>query len=180
MHHGAHYKWVHHSTFSLFQFNSSTHSSNRAQTTLKPSMRPSAHGLAATAAALLALAPAVTAQAALLPAAAVAGLALIPAPVAANTSAAAPPPAATPAPGDKLCYFPAGNVAKGNVPCDPTAEVSPCCGDRANCLPNGLCKVPGATDPNYFARGACTDQSWQSLKCVQRCQTCKPPPPLIP
>ena len=146
-------------------------------------MRPSTASLARTAAALLALTPLVTAQLALLPAAAaVAGLALIP-PVAANTSAseAAATPAAQPAPGSdtvpggagKTCYFPAGNEAHGNVPCDPTAAVSACCGARANCLPNGLCKVPSTSNPNYVARGACTDSTWNSPQCVQHCQACE-------
>ena len=78
---------------------------------------------------------------------------------------------------EKTCYFPAGNVALNNVPCDPNAEVSSCCSDRSFCLANGLCRVENSDteldDTVEFARGACTDQSFQDPACFQQCHSCK-------
>ncbi|KAK2009485.1 hypothetical protein LZ32DRAFT_661188 [Colletotrichum eremochloae] len=44
-----------------------------------------------------------------------------------------------------LCYFPGGVQAK-DVPCDPNAEVSMCCGHIDACLSNGLCKLDETTN----------------------------------
>ena len=79
------------------------------------------------------------------------------------------------------CYFPAGNIAYGNVPCNPDAEVSTCCGDASHCLANGLCAVGDTSDGLggflnsgvEFARGSCTDPSWQDPACFQHCLGCK-------
>ena len=80
-----------------------------------------------------------------------------------------------------VCYFPAGNVAYGNVPCDPNAEVSICCGDREHCLANGLCAVGDTSDGLggflnsgvEFARGSCTDPTWEDPTCFQHCLSCE-------
>ncbi len=77
------------------------------------------------------------------------------------------------------CYFPAGNIAEGNVPCNPDADVSVCCAGQSKCLANGLCLVE--TDDGLqgtlntgveFARGACTDPEWGE-GCFQHCTTCE-------
>jgi hypothetical protein len=78
--------------------------------------------------------------------------------------------------GASQCYFPSGSKSS-DVPCDPDADVSMCCGSRDACLSSGLCLIPG-TGPDEgigFARGSCTDQSWDSAICPQRCQisTCR-------
>lgn len=79
------------------------------------------------------------------------------------------------------CYFPSGDVAFGNVPCNPDAEVSTCCGDASSCLANGLCAVGDTSDGLggflnsgvEFARGACTDPTWQDPACFQHCLSCE-------
>ena len=77
---------------------------------------------------------------------------------------------------DGTCYFPAGNVAHNNVPCDPDAAVSACCSHRSFCLANGLCLVNDDKDTVEFARGACTDPTFQDPACFQHCHSCKPSP----
>ncbi|KAK4233536.1 hypothetical protein C8A03DRAFT_19408 [Achaetomium macrosporum] len=70
------------------------------------------------------------------------------------------------------CYFPSGTESSGDVPCDPSAEVSMCCPTREACLSSGLCANAG-TGPSEgisYARGTCTDQSWRSDICPQRCR----------
>ncbi|KAL8371579.1 hypothetical protein RB595_001397 [Gaeumannomyces hyphopodioides] len=70
-----------------------------------------------------------------------------------------------------LCFFPNGRQSK-DVPCDPTAEVSMCCGSVAACLSNGLCKDESTTNSTgvAYARGTCSDPTWQSPFCPQNCQ----------
>ncbi|KAI0172678.1 hypothetical protein GGR52DRAFT_545653 [Hypoxylon sp. FL1284] len=55
------------------------------------------------------------------------------------------------------CYYPNGDLAEDS-PCDPDAEVGPCCGRGlgTTCLNNDLCKGP---DGNVV-RGSCTDKEW--------------------
>ncbi|KAK2054209.1 hypothetical protein LY76DRAFT_649272 [Colletotrichum caudatum] len=69
-----------------------------------------------------------------------------------------------------LCFFPGGVQAR-DVPCDPTAEVSMCCGSADACLSNGLCKLDGTTNATgiAYARGTCSDPTWQSPVCPQNC-----------
>lgn len=76
--------------------------------------------------------------------------------------------------GANLCFFPNGRQAK-DVPCDPTAAVSMCCGSVAACLSNGLCKDESTTNSTgvAYARGTCTDPTWQSPFCPQNCQLSK-------
>ncbi|KAI9690725.1 MAG: hypothetical protein M1820_009856 [Bogoriella megaspora] len=86
---------------------------------------------------------------------------------------------------DQTCYFPSGDIAGGNVPCNPDAEVSTCCGDRSSCLANGLCLVGDTSDGLgatlntgvEFARGACTDPTWQDPACFQHCLRSRPGSP---
>ncbi|KAI4151855.1 MAG: hypothetical protein LQ340_003253 [Diploschistes diacapsis] len=67
------------------------------------------------------------------------------------------------------CYFPAGNIAENNMPCNPEAAVSSCCADQSHCLANGLCLVNQDNDTVEFARGACTDPTFQDPACFQHC-----------
>ncbi|KAF2230724.1 hypothetical protein EV356DRAFT_536096 [Viridothelium virens] len=70
------------------------------------------------------------------------------------------------------CYYPDGSINSGDEPCDPDAEVSMCCSNTKQCLTNGLCALIDAasnTDIN-FARGTCTDETWQSEICPQHCR----------
>lgn len=67
------------------------------------------------------------------------------------------------------CYYPNGNEAKDNIPCDPDAEVSACCGvadiNGHACLTNTLCLGGNGK----IIRGTCTDKSWNSPDCPQWC-----------
>ena len=75
------------------------------------------------------------------------------------------------------CYFPNGQKSTNDVPCDPNASVSMCCGDVTLCLSNGLCQVNSgqqAFNGNIaFARGTCTDNQWGSPICPQHCLSSK-------
>ncbi|TLD16427.1 uncharacterized protein PgNI_01252 [Pyricularia grisea] len=70
-----------------------------------------------------------------------------------------------------LCFFPGGKQAS-DVPCDQKADVSMCCGSVSACLSNGLCKDEKTTNTTgvAYARGTCTDPTWQSPICPQHCQ----------
>jgi len=69
------------------------------------------------------------------------------------------------------CYFPDGLESKGS-PCNPTANVSTCCGPGFVCLSNGLC-TPGPNDRKTydykFYRSSCTDSTWKSSACPNFC-----------
>ncbi|KAK4187738.1 hypothetical protein QBC35DRAFT_463588 [Podospora australis] len=67
----------------------------------------------------------------------------------------------------KLCYYPNGQMAPRDFPCDPDVEDSPCCDGRfgSACLSNKLCLGPYGT----IARGSCTDKTWQSPSCAAFC-----------
>lgn len=67
----------------------------------------------------------------------------------------------------RSCYFPNGNLAVGDTPCRDEAA-SACCGPDAICLTNGLCI--SVQQPYVIARGSCTDDSWQSSDCPNRCK----------
>ena len=60
----------------------------------------------------------------------------------------------------KQCYNPSG-VAYPDFPCDPTANVSACCGQNYTCTTNFYCTSP--TDHGVV--GSCTDQTWQDAAC---------------
>ncbi|KAK3290947.1 uncharacterized protein B0H64DRAFT_331528 [Chaetomium fimeti] len=69
------------------------------------------------------------------------------------------------------CFYPDGS-ASSDVPCDPDAAVSMCCGSAELCLSSGLCRDAG-TGPDEgisYARGTCTDREWESEVCPQRCR----------
>ncbi|TDZ35420.1 hypothetical protein C8035_v009308 [Colletotrichum spinosum] len=69
-----------------------------------------------------------------------------------------------------LCFFP-GGVQSLDVPCDPKADVSMCCGSVNACLSNGLCKLDDTSNNTgiAYARGTCSDPTWQSPICPQNC-----------
>lgn len=69
------------------------------------------------------------------------------------------------------CFYPDG-APSSDVPCDPDAEVSMCCGSASLCLLSGLCRdrSTGPDDGISYARGTCTDQGWASAVCPQQCR----------
>ena len=92
----------------------------------------------------------------------------------------------------RSCYFPDGTPSGTDVPCtdDPVGD-SFCCFTGQACLSNKVC---GAFHTNStgsfmtFARGTCTDSSWNSPACPKFCldgesprhsvrdRRCAPPP----
>ena len=73
------------------------------------------------------------------------------------------------------CYFPSGDAAPGNVPCNNGTEFSSCCSSASSCLANGLCLVNTDEDTVEFGRGGCTDKSWNSASCFGYCRiNCEP------
>lgn len=78
--------------------------------------------------------------------------------------------------GGKNCYFPNSDPSGGDVPCDPSASDSVCCGRGWTCLSNGACEFNlDSIDPQIgnsigeLWRGSCTDSSWKSAQCPQFC-----------
>lgn len=68
------------------------------------------------------------------------------------------------------CWHPDGeNIADFDVPCDPFADVSPCCGSASYCMDNGLCYDSGS-----ISRGSCTDKTWGD-GCPQYCYNSRSP-----
>ena len=63
------------------------------------------------------------------------------------------------------CYFPNGVIAPTDYACNPSANVSPCCGFDMICLDNKICQ--SISGDNF--RGTCTDQTWKSPGCPQFC-----------
>lgn len=64
------------------------------------------------------------------------------------------------------CYYPNGDLAVPDSPCDSDADVSSCCGGSGTeCMSNRLCQ-----DPNgRVIRGSCTDKTWTSPECGRYC-----------
>ena len=71
------------------------------------------------------------------------------------------------------CYFPNG-AQTHDQPCNATAEVSHCCSKSSICLDNGFCLNAGDTVPYTLSRGTCTDYSFLSPSCPQRCKDVSP------
>ncbi|KAL8794381.1 MAG: hypothetical protein Q9195_003079 [Heterodermia aff. obscurata] len=72
-----------------------------------------------------------------------------------------------------LCYYPDGTDSD-DIPCHPTADVSFCCARASACLSNLVCENPPNRASGFtgdYARGSCTDKSWNSTACPQFCQT---------
>ena len=72
----------------------------------------------------------------------------------------------------RTCYFPDGTPTGTDVPCDGDAEDSFCCFTGQACLSNKIC---GAFHTNttgtslVYARGTCTDPTWNSPACPKFC-----------
>lgn len=64
------------------------------------------------------------------------------------------------------CYFPNGETSYADVACDSSATDSFCCFSNQACLSNKLCYDIGN---RTYARGTCTDQTWQSSACPNFC-----------
>ncbi|EXJ84616.1 hypothetical protein A1O3_05286 [Capronia epimyces CBS 606.96] len=67
------------------------------------------------------------------------------------------------------CYFPDGNVSSLDVACNPDAVDSFCCYSHQACLSNKLCLTGVEDGVNQYARGTCTDHTWQSGACPDFC-----------
>lgn len=64
-------------------------------------------------------------------------------------------------------------IAGGNLPCDPSAVRSTCCGLGWACLENGLCLSTSdspRTHAGIYALGQCTDPEWKSDVCFSPCK----------
>ena len=59
----------------------------------------------------------------------------------------------------KQCYYSSG-VISPDFPCDPSANVSACCGGGYTCATNFYCPVLDTTPI-----GSCTDKTWQNPAC---------------
>ena len=57
------------------------------------------------------------------------------------------------------CYYYGGSPATFDVPCDPDASNSTCCGPGYSCDTNLFCMGSAP------AIGSCTDPTWQSVDC---------------
>ena len=71
------------------------------------------------------------------------------------------------------CYYPNGDIAPNDTPCQDDTDNAVCCGQGYACLSNGICQATGeelqkpyATE---FVRGACTDKLFRSSKCPLFC-----------
>ena len=72
------------------------------------------------------------------------------------------------------CFWPAGNPAPIDIPCNSTSSASHCCKKDSVCLSNGYCLNAGDVTPYLLSRGACTDGTWQSDSCPQKCADAVP------
>jgi hypothetical protein len=76
---------------------------------------------------------------------------------------------------DAPCYNPAGQLAIGYYPCDPTAYITNCCPQGYTCYSNSLCVVTNGSPsfPNLTVgtavRGACTNPKWANAICGDYC-----------
>ena len=74
---------------------------------------------------------------------------------------------------ESKCYRLDGSINNDDFPCNPSADHSICCGSGWACLENGLCQntlhsnseLPEGT--NWL--GTCTDISWNSTECLNKC-----------
>jgi hypothetical protein len=74
------------------------------------------------------------------------------------------------------CYYPNGDEAEDDKPCNPGIN-STCCGPGLACLSNNLCGItqypsnPKSTFKlgEWFVTATCTDKSWTTDACLKRC-----------
>lgn len=74
------------------------------------------------------------------------------------------------------CYFVDGSEPEDSsfVPCDPDADVSPCCasnkGSRSDiCMSSGLCYAQDGNHRGFIFSNGCTDQTGTASKCPHFC-----------
>ncbi|CAF9925487.1 MAG: hypothetical protein HETSPECPRED_005850 [Heterodermia speciosa] len=72
------------------------------------------------------------------------------------------------------CYDYDGTIQPGDVPCNPDAGQSFCCGGYWTCLGNGVCSDQNTTQligsgQTLLARATCTDPTFGSTVCPQFC-----------
>ena len=74
------------------------------------------------------------------------------------------------------CYYPNGDLNPDDVPCNPSADVSVCCGRGWTCLSNGVCMLSQDSSVGSISRigstyrTSCTDRSWNSPACPSFCK----------
>ncbi|EME41182.1 hypothetical protein DOTSEDRAFT_55080 [Dothistroma septosporum NZE10] len=66
------------------------------------------------------------------------------------------------------CFFPDGSKAANYTACNAASTESACCKTDEACLSNGYC-FQQTSYSNRISRGACTDSSFGSTACPQRC-----------
>lgn len=72
------------------------------------------------------------------------------------------------------CYNDDGGIIEDDVPCNPDAEQSFCCGKYWTCLDSGVCSDQNTTqligsENTLLARATCTDRTFKSDVCPQFC-----------
>jgi hypothetical protein len=64
------------------------------------------------------------------------------------------------------CWFPNGDRAWKDNPCNDDGNNSTCCPLGSECMSNNLCFFPG---PDIYERHSCTDRSWEDPNCLNIC-----------
>ena len=78
------------------------------------------------------------------------------------------------------CYYPGGDLAKDDRPCNQYAYTSLCCSSGYTCFDNALCiatadtGVPGLK-LGLASRGTCTNPLWNQTACGNFCLSNVPP-----
>ncbi|KAL2153526.1 hypothetical protein VTH82DRAFT_4681 [Thermothelomyces myriococcoides] len=72
------------------------------------------------------------------------------------------------------CYYPNGDLAPNDSPCQDDSTHATCCEKGYACLSNGICKATGEElqKPGVmteYVRGSCTDRTWRSSSCPLFC-----------
>ncbi|KAM3424910.1 hypothetical protein BST61_g6884 [Cercospora zeina] len=71
--------------------------------------------------------------------------------------------------GETDCFFPNHQPAENFTTCNAGAPHAACCRPEDVCLSNGYCLQQGAGLPNRLIRGGCTDYTFSSPACPNRC-----------